>query len=87
MSKVKLPYEVTNNLDEYIIRETGARMAKTGIKYYKEYIIADLAKYAGVTKENIKRINRSNAQPSLGVAIKIAEYFNVKVEDIFRISE
>ncbi|WP_276210498.1 helix-turn-helix transcriptional regulator [Heyndrickxia coagulans] len=86
MPKVKLPYEVKNNLNYYITRELGEKMARTGIKYYKENVMEDVAKYSGVGVGNIKRINRNIAQPSLGVALKIAEYFNVKVEDVFKIS-
>lgn len=85
MAKTKLPYDISNNLDEYLTRELGRRMAQTGIKMYKENIMSDVAKHAGVGVENIKRINRNIAQPSLGVALKIADYFSVKVEDIFKI--
>lgn len=85
MPKIKLPYDVRNNLDEYLTRELGSRMAKTGNKIYKEHIMAEVGEHAGVGVENIKRINRNVAQPSLGVALKIADFFNVKVEDIFKI--
>jgi DNA-binding XRE family transcriptional regulator len=85
MPKTKLPYDISNKLDEYLTRELGERMAKTGVKYFKENIMDDVAKHAGVGRDNIKRINRNVAQPSLGVALKIADYFGVKVEDIFKI--
>lgn len=86
MSKTKLPYDVVNNLDTYITKELGSRMAESGSKIYKEHVMTDVAKFAGVGFENIKRINRNVAQPSLGVALKIAKYFKVNVEDIFKIS-
>lgn len=85
MPKVKLPYNVSNSLDSYLTRELGERMARTGIRMYKENIMEDVARHSGVGVENIKRISRNVAQPSLGVAIKIADYFEVKVEDIFKI--
>jgi DNA-binding XRE family transcriptional regulator len=85
MPKTKLPYDIENNLDSYITRELGNRMAKMGTKVFKEHVMEDVAKYAGVGVDNIKRINRNVAQPSLGVALKIADYFEVKVEDIFKI--
>lgn len=86
MSNVKLPYNITNNLDSFIIREVGSRMAKTGIKVNKKDIMNEIANYCGVGFENINRIKRGISQPSLGVALKMAEYFGEKVEDIFEIS-
>lgn len=87
MPKKKLPYDVENTLDEYVTRELGNRMADTGEKHYKEGIMKDVAEFCGVGLDNIKRINRNVAQPSLGVAIKISKYFNCKVEDIFKIMD
>lgn len=85
MPKTKLPYDVVNNLDKYLTRELGSRMARTGLKFFKENIMSEVAEHAGVGLDNIKRINRNIAQPSLGVALKIADYFKVNVEDIFKI--
>jgi DNA-binding XRE family transcriptional regulator len=85
MPKKKLPYEVKNNLDYYLNKELGDRMSRTGIKYFKENVMKDVAEHAEVGLDNIKRINRNVAQPSLAVAIKIADYFEVRVEDIFKI--
>ena len=85
MPKTKLPYDVRNNLDYYLTVELGRRMANTGIKYFKENIMEDVGNHAGVGVDNIKRINKNMSQPSLGVALKIANYFDVKVEDIFKI--
>lgn len=85
MPKVKLPYDVKNSLDSYVTRELGERMSRTGTRMYKENVMDDIARHAGVGVENIKRINRNVSQPSIGVAIKIADYFHVNVEDIFKI--
>lgn len=86
MAKVKLSYNVVNNLDTFIIREVGKRMANSGIKIRKTDIINEIANHCGVGYENINRIKRNISQPSLAVALKIAEYFNVTVEDIFKIA-
>ena len=85
MANVKLSYDVKNNLDELITKEIGKRMAQTGIKVLQVDIMNEIAKHCGVGFENIKRIKRNISQPSLGVALKIAEYFNEKVENIFKI--
>lgn len=86
MANIKLAYKVENNLDEYITKEVGKRMAKTGIKVLQVDIMNEIADYCGVGFENIKRIKRNVSQPSLGVALKIADYFDEKVENIFKIS-
>lgn len=86
MSNIKLPYNVKNNLDSLINREVGKRMANSGIKVNKKDIMNEIASHCRVGYENINRIKRGLSQPSLGVALRIADYFNVKVEDIFEIS-
>lgn len=85
MANKKLSYDVKNNLDYYLTIELGNRMARTGIRYFKENVMEDVAKHADVGVDNIKRITKNISQPSLGVALKIANYFDVKVEDIFKI--
>jgi DNA-binding XRE family transcriptional regulator len=82
--KVKLEYGVKNELDAYINREMGRRMMN-GVTVLKKDVMEDLADFCGVGFENIKRIKKNTSQPSLAVALKIAEYFEVKVEDIFKI--
>ena len=86
MAKVKLPYKVDNTLDSFIVKEIGRRMYVNGIKVTKTDVINELAKHCGVGYENINRIKRGISLPSLGVALKMSEYFNVKIEDIFKIA-
>lgn len=86
MSNVKHMYNVVNNMDEFIIKITGERMASNGERVTKKEIYHEVANYCGVGWENIRRINRNVSQPSLAVALKISNYFKVPVEDIFKIS-
>lgn len=86
MSRKKLPYKVKNDLDKMIIKELGKRMAKNGIKINKSDIMLEIADFCNVGYENIRMINRNASQPSLAVAIMISRYFNMKVEDIFKIN-
>lgn len=46
----------------------------------------DLAEQVGVTRQTIIAIEKGNYTPSVLLALKIATYFDVKVEDIFTIS-
>ena len=43
----------------------------------------ELAKAVGVTRQTIIAIERGRYLPSLKLALKIAKYFNMKVENIF----
>ncbi len=43
----------------------------------------DLAKAAGVTRQTIISIEKGNYVPSVLLAMKIADCFNMKVEDVF----
>lgn len=43
----------------------------------------DLAEAVGVTRQTIISIEKGNYVPSVMLAIKIAHYFNVDVEEIF----
>jgi DNA-binding XRE family transcriptional regulator len=82
--RIKLEYGVKNELDAFINREVGKRMMQ-GVNVLKKDVMEDLADFCGIGFENIKRIKKNASQPSLAVALKIAEYFEVKVEDIFKI--
>lgn len=42
-----------------------------------------LAKELGVTRQTILAIEKDKYDPSLNLAFKIANYFQVKIEDIF----
>ena len=43
----------------------------------------DLAKELKVTRQTIIAIEKLKYDPSLGLAFKIARFFNVQIEDIF----
>lgn len=46
----------------------------------------ELAKALGVTRQTVIAIEKGNYTPSVALALSIAKYFNVKVEDIFKLS-
>jgi putative transcriptional regulator len=47
----------------------------------------ELAKKLGVTRQTIIAIEKNKYDPSLLLAFKIAEFFKVKIEDIFIYSD
>lgn len=47
----------------------------------------DLAKAVGVSRQSIHSIERNKYIPSTLLALKLAQFFNIKVEDIFQLDE
>lgn len=88
MTRKVLDYRVENTLDGFINREVGRRMLENGgIKVIKSDIIAEIAEFCGVGWDNINRVKRGIVTPSLPVALKIAKFFEVSVEEVFVIKE
>lgn len=59
---------------------------KNNLKVYRamrDLTQEDLAKILGVTRQTIIAIEKDKYDPSLVLAFKIAEFFNVQIEDIF----
>jgi DNA-binding XRE family transcriptional regulator len=78
-----LPYTANNNLNYYLRK----RQAEITINKKDTVLLAeiefDLANYCGISTEGIRRIKRGLSVASLPVALKISEFFDVKVSDIF----
>ncbi len=47
----------------------------------------ELAKALGVSRQTIIAIEKGKYKPSLCLALKIARFFNLKVEDIFKLED
>jgi putative transcriptional regulator len=47
----------------------------------------NLAEKVDVTRQTIISIEKQKYEPSLTLAFKLANYFNVKIEDIFKFKE
>lgn len=47
----------------------------------------ELARRVGVTRQTILSIEKNKFRPSVELALLLAEVFNVKVEDLFELTE
>jgi putative transcriptional regulator len=45
----------------------------------------DLATATGVSRQTIIAIEKGNYEPSLGLALKLAKFFKVRVEELFMV--
>ncbi len=64
----------------------SVKNAVLGLRTGKGATQEDLARAVGVTRQTIIAIEKGNYVPSVLLALKIAEYFRVPVEDIFKVS-
>lgn len=61
-------------------------MIKNFVKEYREkqnLTQEELAKAVGVSRQTIIALEKGNYEPSLGLALKLAIFFETAVEDIF----
>lgn len=61
-------------------------MIKNFIKDYREkqkLTQEELAKAVGVSRQTIIALEKGNYEPSLGLALKLAFFFETAVEDVF----
>lgn len=66
-------------MDETISNKVKKLRKKVGVTQEK------LAEEVGVTRQTIIAIEKGNYAPSLSLAFKIADFFNTKVEKVFKI--
>ena len=65
---------------EYISNEVNT------LRLQKGSTQEDLAEAVGVTRQTVIAMEKGNYTPSVHLALKIAQYFKVPVEKIFKIS-
>ena len=73
----KLPRRTNSRWDVYVKLERYRLWARISQM--------NLAKRVGVSRKSISEIETGKSVPSLGLALKIARVFGLKVEDIFRL--
>lgn len=50
-------------------------------------VMDELGEFADISWQTVKQIKNKDMQPSIAVALLIAQFFNVKVEDIWTVEE
>ncbi len=68
----------------------GAENLKNNIKVYraiKNITQEDLASEIGVTRKTINTIEKGKFVPSTVLALKLARYFQIKVEELFELTD
>jgi putative transcriptional regulator len=78
-----LSYKVVNNLAKLLKQEQMKRWVQGGEKFLLSEIEKEVGEHCGVRREAIYSIKRGKSNAGLPIAFKIAEYFQVGIEDIF----
>ena len=71
--------DIFKRMREYIINKVYELRKELDVRQ------EDLANAVGVTRQTIIAIERGNYTPSLLLAMQIAGYFKVEIEDIFEL--
>ena len=61
-------------------------MISNKIKYFREQkniTQEELGEFVGVSRQTILAMEKGNYEPSLGLAMKLAKYFKIAVDDLF----
>jgi DNA-binding XRE family transcriptional regulator len=82
--KKKCLYGVDNKLD-YYVKKLQAKYNDMGLHISLRQIQEEVGSYCGVTWHNIDSIRLGKSIPALQVAMRVADYFDVSVEEMFMI--
>ena len=64
----------------------GQKMITNSVKQHREeknITQEQLADSVGVSRQTIIAIEKGNYEPSLGLGLKLAKFFKVRIEDLF----
>ena len=81
-------YRVKNRLAQYVKDEKYRMVLESGGKRVLLVEVEEkVANSVGLTLGSFKNLKKNITSPSIITALRVAEYFNVHVEDIFYIEE
>ncbi|WP_336783630.1 hypothetical protein [Paenibacillus illinoisensis] len=86
MAKSILTYTTKNDLNRRIRQmQSDHTLLTNGEILYVGKILEDIGNYCGVSADAIDKIKMHINQPSLPLAMKIAEYFKCRPNEIFKL--
>lgn len=85
MARKEYPFELKHNLDKYLrIKQAHLTVAQKQAVTLQE-IYTDMADYMGVSVNTVALIKSNNYNPSLVVAMAMAQYLGTTVDELFEI--
>lgn len=85
MARREYPFELSNNLSKHLrIKQARLTVANKKAVTLQE-LYDDMAEYMGVSTNTVALIKGNNYNPSLVVAMAMAEYLETTVDELFSI--
>lgn len=78
---------VANDLDKFIRLKQAELIKKRGDNVTIKEVHEHIGKHCGLKGQTIALIKTGNYNPSLPVALKLADYFKVTVNEIFKLKD
>ncbi|GFN31802.1 helix-turn-helix domain-containing protein [Paenibacillus xylaniclasticus] len=85
IKKKNMRYELVSHVKQVLAEHYIKHYEQQGMKYSDMY--EDIAEYCGVSPSTISQMKLKNTAPSYIVAVKMAEFVDRPVSDIFSIVE
>lgn len=82
-----MAYRTTTKLDEFIKNRIEDVLKNEDKEITIKEIMEDIGNFADVSWSTIKQIKDKGMQPSLAVAMKIVEFFETTIEEMFIVEE
>lgn len=87
MARKKYPFVLKNNLDKYLRIKQARLTVDTGKAYTLKDVHKELTEFVGSSENMVSLVKSGNYNPSLVVAMAMAKFLDVKVDDLFYIVE
>jgi DNA-binding XRE family transcriptional regulator len=85
MARREYPFKLKNDLDKFLRIKQARLTVERGKPITLQEMYKDMAQYIGTSENTIGLIKSNNYNPSLVVALAMAEYLNTKVDELFTI--
>lgn len=82
-----MAYRTTTNLDKFIKEYQNKVSIERNKPITIREVMEELGEYADISWQTVKQIKNKNMQPSLAGAMRIAEFFQTTIEEIWTVEE
>ncbi|MCP8973124.1 helix-turn-helix domain-containing protein [Bacillus licheniformis] len=86
MARREYPFVLSNNLDKFLRIKQARMTVEKKQPVTLQDVNKDMAKFMGVSDNTINLIKSNNYNPSLVVAMAMAEYLETTVDELFNIT-
>ncbi|KZR57513.1 helix-turn-helix transcriptional regulator [Pseudobacillus badius] len=85
MARKEYPFELKNDLDRFLRLKQARLTVERGEPVTLQDLYIEMSEYMGVSKNTVGLIKANNYNPSLVVAMAMAQYLETTVDELFSI--